>query len=1294
MELKIEGVSYRPSVPITVARTLDESLDMAHAIIPYSDRKEPFTPYSFSELNGERWIVGADVPTQVKGLRNKWQHDLTLIEETKRLETMFISAKVITKHEYRDYLAEEARPTYQIVSVHDPDEEGYTEDDIAPSSPGVSAVTPPVFTVKSSQEVRNKGAYTPAEIEAFADAVHKYSTKPYAVWVETTDAVIAQTDSLTDDLNISEDDLEGLIGNIFEIHYFIPYARVDLAGSPILYYEIKYQITPVLMPDRSTNKTVREVIEELIADAEQLRHGDKPRIRLDPDEAARLEQIEAPEDTFSSSMTLFEALLKVGDWDGVCGIPRLHRDVLTFQRWGDTKVSKIRGRVISSSENQTADDYCTILESAAANMVDDIGNPVVDPFSGGYQTVRTEEGSVEIEDGTMCIRTAFPIWQVTKLMLGYVGGNIQDIGGDMTPYVFEKTEYDLLSEFTADGFPNSKGFALYYAKGSPNIGGLSFVPRTLAGDLGWMQYNAIELILQVKFGKKPGLESKELVNLPFRVSYIPYISARIRQHRTSTNGIESALAYGQGGNVISARSYGNHLRGKAQMIGLPERTIQVIHATGEEPAPGARTGETDYIGSVMTEIYPTYSKSQVTMSPNYNRINRFIDIKKDLRQYEIPMGGSTERNIVQEDYIVLGEYEGRFDTMISDKMQDAFVSRIMGRGATSAEIQAAVLATSNKHDKTDGIQVVLPLVRMPIGNSVMFYVKYKDNYSAGTISSDNPLVGESRRFQREVRYTDYFGNAKYLHADFVTGASIPAGASGVDAAHRVPLAGGVELGQSLISTGSKPILLNKDARESISLTCQIHLVSNTDIIIGSEMAARAPWMAYRTNTPAMVYFYASPINAVTGEAGEADRIGYTLTDGVHLNVRYIARPDNAPTHRSWAVKQDGVFLFGANSPMPERVYINFRDRLREKQYEDGDGINEQIFITWNTANLSHVNIVDHMDKGGTYTDNFKANRGYLLPDTVTVKIGGVTLPANMYTWNKKSGALIVPDVTDKLEITVFAVDALHTVVIKYEFWDQWGNDLLYTEYVRGTYPYGFRFVIPRYIYHEHEGELRKFDSKQEAYTVLITKDTSVYEDYYLVVGGVAPYPPPNPIPPDPPVPDPDPDPDPEPEEYDVDIQIKYLDEDGAVIFTDSITGKYPSGTVFTLLNTESRTHKGKPRSFDLSGYDEDLTIVITSDYSGEFTYNILPLNKYNVYIGITYYDEFQNQELSSEVIEGEYEEGDIITIPATVYKWVDYGGSREGIFSLQESDNDVIITVSEDIRKSYSYSFTGWVEES
>lgn len=1091
MELKIGGVAYRHSVPATVSRTLDESLDSAHVVIPYTDRKEPFTPFSFAELDGEMWLVGADMPAEVKGLRGKWKHDVTLVEETKRLETMFISAKTITKHEYRDHASNPVKSPFEYVSVNDPYNSGYNDDDIHPTDCGAYTFEIGSFTLKSAQEVRDRGEYTEKELSETRFAIQKYATKPYAAWVECEGEVLVSTDSVTEELSVTTPD--GYIGRRIEAHYMLCH-QYPYNGNPVVFYEIMYSMIPYILPERTTNKTAREIVEDLIADAEQLRHGDTPRIHLSADEAARLDLIEAPEDAFSEGMTLFEALLKVGDWDGVGGIPKLQRDVLTFERWGSTETVEIDGRVVAVQDAATAEDYCSTLETQAANMIDEIGRPVADPFVGGYQTVRTEDGAVVIEDGTICISTAFPIWQVTKLTLGYVGGKIQQQGGDITPYVYERTEYDLLSDFTRGGLSESKAYALYYTKGAPGINGLSFIPRTFSGDMGWMQYNAIEYILQAKFGIKPRLTSADIVNLMFRVEYIPYISTRVRQHKTATNGIEAAMSYGQGGAVISARTYGGHLRARAQMLGLPEKSMQVVFSPSASlPVPGQRIDSTNYIGSVVTEYYPTYRKSQIAMSPNYNRINRFVDIKKDLRQFEIPMEGSTDRNVIHEDYIVIGEREGKFPTMMSDAMQSATMTALMG-GGTNVEINAAVLTTSNKADKTDGAQVILPLVKTAVGNSVLFYAKYKNNYSAGTVSDDSPRVGESSRLQKDVRYTDAYGNAKYLHMDLMTGASIRAG--DIQTAHSIPLTGGVELGRSVISTADKPILLNKDARESVALTYQIHYVSNTDIIIGQEMAARAPWLAYKDYSAPMVYTYHSPINPLTGEATEADRGGKEISTGTHLNVRYVQMP-TVGDHVAWAVKQDGVFLFGANSKMPDRVYFNFRDKLAEVAGGAVEETIENVFVTLNTSNVSFVNTADYTTKGGTYTNNFKARDSYVLPKNITVKMGGANI--TNYTWNRTTGALEVPNVTDDLEITVFGENNAHTVIVEFEFWDQYGNDLLYTEKSYGVYPYGFKVVVPNIIEHAHDGEMRAFSSGKETYTVAITQDVTIYESYYLKV---------------------------------------------------------------------------------------------------------------------------------------------------------------------------------------------------
>jgi hypothetical protein len=915
MNLKIEGVSYRPSMPITVVRTLDESLDSASAVISYTDRSDPFTPFSYAELDGERWLVGADIPTEVKGLRGKWRHDVTLIEETKRLETLFISGKVITKHEYRDYDSDLTEADFDVVSMYNPSTNFEpSRDDLNLSSFGIPNIVSEAFTLKSSYILN--GGYTSVESEELIKTYKKYASKNHVLWVEVNKEVKFYTDSPTESITLTQKDINDMLGSTLYIHYYIVNRNENV--HDFLYAEVMYIVTLVQKSDRTTNKTAREVVEELIADAEQLRYKDKPRIKLSEADAVKLEKIEAPEDAFAQGMTLFEALLKVGDWDGVNGIPKLQRDVLTFEGRGGTEIAKIRGRMIADTSASTAEDYCSVLESNAANMIDEIGRGVTDPFTGGYRTVRTEEGAAFIEDGTLSIHTSFPIWQVTELTLGHVGGKINADGGDLTQYVYEKTEYDLLSDYTDAGFPMSKAYAVYYTKGSPNINGLSFVPNDLTGEIfDDTKYNAIERILNVKFGRNSGLKSEDFVNLPFRVTYIPYISTRIRQHKMNTNGIEAGMAYGQGGNVISARTYGNHLRARAQMLGLPERTQQYVCGLSDEiPTPGQRINETDYIGTVSVEHYKTYRKVQITSSPYYNRLNRFIDIKKDLRQYDIPMDGSTERNIISEDYVVLGKMEGKFDSMMTNTMREATISAILGN-STVTNVMAAVLTTSNVADKTDGVQVILPVVKAPVGTSVLFYAKYKDNYSAGTVSESTPRFGTTRRLQRDIRYTDIYGNAKYLHVDLVAAASMNIDDTEINAAHSMPLTEGVTTGRSIVSTGGKPILLNKDARESISFTYQVHYVSNTDLIIGSELAARSPWITQESRTAPMVYFYSTQINPVTGEATEPDTKGYAISRGKLLGVDFLLMPTNAPNHKAWAVKQDGAFLFGANSKIPE-----------------------------------------------------------------------------------------------------------------------------------------------------------------------------------------------------------------------------------------------------------------------------------------------------------------------------------------------------------------------------------------
>lgn len=1250
MKLKIEGESYRPSVPITTVRTLDESLDTASVVIPYTDRAEPFTPFSFAEMDGERWLIGADVPTQVKGLRGKWRHDVTLIEETKRLETLFVSAKVITKHDYRDYAEDAKAPVYELVTTYDPYHSGYDESSINPLSPGIPAIIGTSFVLNSAEEVRGRGEYTEKELSQVSYAIQKIASKPHVAWVESEGNVLTFTNSVTDKLavNVPND----IVKSTLEAHYML-LQESQLSGNPVYFYEIKYNLQPTLPADRTTNKTVREIVEELIADAEQLRYKDKPRIKLSEEDAAKLEKIEAPEDAFSAGMTLFEALSKVGDWDGVNGIPRLQRDVLTFEGRGGTEVVNIHGRMISDTSAATVEDYCSTLESNAANMIDEDGNPVSDPFDAGYKTVRTEEGAAFIEDGTMSIHTAFPIWKVTELSLGYVGGKIDAFGGDLTPYVYEKTEYDLLSDFMESGFPNSKAFALYYTKGAPNINGLSFVSRDIKSELGWIQYNAIEHILSVKFGKNANLKSSDMVNLPFRVSYIPYISTRIRQHKMNTNGVEAGMAYGQGGNVISARTYGKHLRSRAQMLGLPERTQQyVCGVTDEVPKPGQRVNDTDYIGTVTVEHYPDYKKVQVTLSPNYNRLNRFVDIKKDLRQYEIPMDGSTERNILAEDYVILGAMEGKFECMMTESMKDSTISAIMGSGS-NIDINAAVLVTGNNADKTDGVQVILPVVKAPVGNSVLFFTKYKDNYSAGSMSESYYEFGDSRRLQRDVRYTDVYGNARYLHVDLVTKSTMGDVRGYIDAAHTLPLTEGINTGRSIVSTARKPILLNKDARESISLTYQVHYVSNTDIIIGSELAARSPFVANVARSAPAVYVYRSPINPITGEATEPDTKVYTMTRDKLLGVDLFQMPKGVPSHMSWAVKQNGVFLFGANSPMPEQVYINFRDRLKETMGVDDEALREVVYLNYTVINATHTNITDFTDKGETYYDSYKANSGYALPDSITVKQGGVTLSPTKYTWNKlgsKTALLEIPNVDTTTDITVIAVRQSCKVDIEYEFWDEWGNDLIYTQHIRGTYLYGFKFEIPDELEGEYKGEPKKFTRVGGPSVIIVDKDIRASIQFNMNE---------------------------EPPLRTVEEEYTFWDEFGnQELFVRRSTTLRHDGFEFPVPAEREEEYEGEMRIFK-SGKDT-YYVTINGNTKISENYYLNAVNVYNVDITLEYWDEYLNSYRFEEKITGMYYEGQEIKIPARVFK-------AERWYVLSDYDSDVIVTVASNITRTYVY---------
>lgn len=1038
MRIKIQGKYYRCMVPVAIQRALDESLDGASVNLRYTKVKDAFAPFTPAFLRGEKWYIAADVCEQIPGRKDLYNHSLTLIEETASLQKMYISSKVVTRTTDSELSVEKSSAKCESIASMS----GLPPYGLISDNSTLNIKYPPT-TVRT---IYRQGDALPSPKAVWRDYTEKekkalesyMSIKgvPYG-YAELDGEIINETKMLSYDTSLSNIGI-GYLGRPLTLHYFLAEEGGGADGGEVGQVAIVDAKFVVRFASKLTSSpvdvTALDVAEQLIEDVEQLRYGDTPTITIDDEVRTKLAAITAPEYAFTAGMSLWECFNGIGNWIG--GVPKLVNNKITFKYWGSTKRMPRKGRMVYNKSSTTAADYCTAIESRVTNLVDDTDAGVLaDPF--GFRTMRAEDTSIAIDDDTFCISTEFPIWRPVSISIGYVGKLGKDVG-DITAYLYERTEYDLLSNFGADNFPRNKAYALYYTQGQKGIRGVSFTQKDT--DIFGITETAIENIIAAKFGLESitfALSTKERANLMIHVEYIPIVEMRVREHKSQAAAMELAMAYNQSGGVINSTSWGEHLRAKALMVGTTQRSVSYIYKDWDDvPTPGLLYDDDSYINIVVAEYYPGYARATLQLSEQYNRSNRFVGIDKTIRKYEIPIDSVTRRELTYCDYLILGKPAGSTGEITSARAESDIVAALVG-GTTTKKVNAAFLGTGSASDATDVTTVVLPVITSAIGTAATLHVEYVDNYSAGNRSSVSTgnfggnVAKKARRLQIAEKYSDEYGRAKYLWASFDADASAPTvGSSAIQAGHDLPRATNlISRGIPLVSTGNKPIILNKDAREKIAFTYQLHAISNDGYIISPAFAKTIPFVNSKTeSTGARLFVYRQKINALRGTS-QAIGSGYTLESGKTGATNYIA-VKNYSAHKdefdnavAWAIVKDGEFLFGKNGSVPDKIYFNFRHKPDAVADIDAPVV-PTYFINFSLVGCRNTSPLEYVQSGDNYSARIEFDAGYNAPNSISVTAG------TSYTWDKNTGILTLTNLTQDTTVQIYGILRQYTVTTK------------------------------------------------------------------------------------------------------------------------------------------------------------------------------------------------------------------------------------------------------------------------
>lgn len=594
----------------------------------------------------------------------------------------------------------------------------------------------------------------------------------------------------------------------------------------------------------------KTVVERALVIAETIRKSGTPRYKLNAEQAAILEKIETPEFQFTQS-TLREVLQGIGSF--IHAEPRLRGNEVYFDFYGSNEVNAAPlAPYASLSVQQDIEQYCTSVDSSVDNLVntlDYIKGTLVEPYSSGYKTLRTDTVYYMLSEDNAEIATQQRIQEIIKIECGFVGSVTPPI--DITACVYEEADYQRLSSYSG-AYPGSKGYGIYYTQGEKNVKGLFFKQDHPVSPV-FSKY-AIVNILQAMSGKSN--LAVDGLRLAFRVTYRPVFSARVKQSKSylETVSLPRARSYTQGQNLVETTYYGEHLKGVVARLGNVSKVITYVRpGLPELPKVGTlyNDGTDDYyISVVAAEFFSYVTKVTLALSQDFNRYSEYVGINSLKRMYEVSEKQAFDSHITYSDYVVVGDATG--EAVSSVLYNETYIANIFTQNYTTAPITLLIAQGYDTKNNLIETPIALPVMSSAMGNAVILIAKFKDNYSAGdslTRLNYTPSGGKDAidgYFISSTPYCDVYGNIEYMKLNYYADGTAPANAQEQESiGDSLPSAANMAgVGQSQITTGDDPLWIKKGSTEVPTIEYQIDFVTNRkNVIVGSGLAKNCTFVS-------------------------------------------------------------------------------------------------------------------------------------------------------------------------------------------------------------------------------------------------------------------------------------------------------------------------------------------------------------------------------------------------------------------------------------------------------------------
>ena len=602
------------------------------------------------------------------------------------------------------------------------------------------------------------------------------------------------------------------------------------------------------------------------------------------------------------------------------------------------------GDLITYHEEQSADDYFAGLDSYADNIIDNSVNGSIG-LPSPY-TPRCESGDLAVTDNTIIIETSMPIDSVQKVELFYKGdGFLSVVSRDLTPYIFKKPEYDLLTDYQGE-FPTAKQYAFYYSQGARNIYGLTLKPEVFdfLGIAQEAQETAAIKVYEAVSGKEFDSATQKVIDFMYRVTYTPIQTRRLKQYRPLIGERPDwdISYYNQSANTLDAKNFGDNMKFMLLQKGnrLKVVTYRLTGDNGSVLEQIPKIGQT-LNGAKICQVdaeYERYSvKVTLWLTEHYNRKSQYVEINAQKRFYEISERQSVLRQLNASYEYRIGKVDPDADkAIISADLVESFIKGTTPTNTNNRVAQAAVkmYTEDDGNGEQIGDTLLLPVSAIGFGNSISLHFEMTDNYSAGNqvIYKDGNINNVS--LLRAVPYGDEYGEFISMTIGFL-GGEIPwsiLSTNGWSDYRKVGRA--LPEMEASLDDDKTPLfadVLNvaKDNREQISVDVQIHFrTDDSTIIIGSAFGERFPYVNAHIGTDDEELEWVELIEPIAPLQNRLAPDQYRTGSGVidteqgdgFVKVTQWTGfdPGNDGEGVALIVKNTGELIVGVNA-MPERV---------------------------------------------------------------------------------------------------------------------------------------------------------------------------------------------------------------------------------------------------------------------------------------------------------------------------------------------------------------------------------------